>query len=223
MMLRQVINSDCLEVLKELPDNYADLCLTDIPYGINVTNMSFTKGSKSGVTYGTNFIKYDDWDKKTISKEVLNQILRVSKNQIIFGGNYISDILPTSRCWLIWDKRLNEKYDGLDQADCEMAWTSFNKPSRIIRYLWVGMIQGDMKNKEKRYHPTQKPLPVFEKIISNYTKEGDVVIDPFLGSGTTAVICEKLRRKWLGIEINKDYCDISNKRLEKWINQTRLS
>jgi site-specific DNA-methyltransferase (adenine-specific) len=122
------------------------------------------------------------WDEKGLTEQYFKEIQRISKNQIIFGANHFANILPNSRCWLVWDKRTDKKYNN-DFADCELIWTSFNKPSRMIRFLWSGMLQGDMKNKEKRIHPTQKPVIVMREIIEKFTNENDLVLDPFLGGG----------------------------------------
>ena len=115
-----------------------------------------------------------------------------SKNQIIFGGNYYADYLPPSSCWIVWDKLNGDS----DFADCELAWTSFKTAVRKIQYRWNGMLQGDMKHKEKRVHPCQKPLPVMEWIIEKYTNKDAIILDCFAGSCTTAVACHRLGRKF---------------------------
>jgi len=206
--LNKIIQGDCLEVLKQLPDNSVDLVLTDPPYGINAD-----KGVGGGSHRGK-VNKFDgNWDSTIPSKEYFDEIFRVSKNQIIFGGNYFTEYLKNSPCYIIWDKR-----EGLPTrtfADCEMAWTSFKSPARIFRFRWDGMIQENMKNKEVKFHPTLKPLELFRWIIENYSEEGQIILDPFLGSGTTAVACKQLGRNYIGIELSQEYCDIANKRLEQ--------
>lgn len=151
-----------------------------------------------------------DWDNKTPDKEYFNEILRVSKNQIIFGGNYIANSLPNSRCWLVWDKK-----NGTNRwADCELAWTSFDKVVKKYDYMWNGMLQEDMKNKEKRFHPTQKPVGLFERILNDYSNENDLVLDCFSGSGTTAVACHNLKRRFICIEKDPEYWAKSVERLK---------
>lgn len=135
-------------------------------------------------------------------------MLRVSKNQIIFGGNYYANWLPASSCWLVWDKN-----NSGDFADCELAWTSFKSAVRKFKWTWNGMIQENMKNKEYRYHPTQKPLKLMEWIVFNYTKPADLILDPFMGSGTTIVAARNLQRKYIGIESNLEYIKIAKIRL----------
>ncbi|RJS73020.1 site-specific DNA-methyltransferase, partial [ANME-2 cluster archaeon] len=134
-------------------------------------------------------------------KEYFDEMLRISKNQIIFGGNYYTDYLTPSSCWIVWDKRNGRN----DFADCELAWTSFKSAVRIFRYKWNGMLQENMKKKEKRVHPTQKPTPVFTWILKKYSNEGDLICDPFLGSGTTLEACRKTNRNCIGFEISGEW------------------
>lgn len=159
MSEQKIIQGDCLEVMKIFPDKSFDLVLTDPPYGIDIGGMNFTKNTRGGIAKRNYYRGMADWDRYTPSQELFNEILRVSKAQIIFGGQYFTDKLPKKGMWLVWDKRTDEKYSN-DFADCEFAWTSEDKPSRVFRYLWSGMMQQDMKNKEIRYHPTQKPIPL---------------------------------------------------------------
>lgn len=136
---------------------------------------------------------------------------RISKNQIIFGGNYFVENLQNSSCWIVWDKNNN----GNNFADCELAWTSFKSAVRKFKFTWNGMLQENMKNKENRVHPNQKPVPLMQWCIQNYSKETDVILDPFLGSGTTAVACKNLGRKFIGIEQSPEYCKIAEDRLRQ--------
>ena len=211
--LNKIICGDCLEVMKKLPDKCVDLVLTDPPYGIDIGKMNFTNSTTGGVCKRNDYKGKADWDKTTPTKEYFDEIIRISREQIIFGGNYFTEYLPSSGCWLVWDKRTDDKYSN-DFADLEMAWTSFKKPSRIIRYLWSGMLQGNMKDKEKREHPTQKPVPVIKQILNKFSDANDTILDPFLGSGTTAVAAAQLGRNFIGIEISKEYCDIAEQRLK---------
>lgn len=201
-----IYNDDCLEVMKDIPDKSIDLVLTDPPYGIgenNDHNLSRGKLAKCK-DYG-----FYDWDKTKISQDYFIEIKRISKNQIIFGGNYYGSILGDTNCYVVWDKDNGNN----DFADCELAWTSFSSAVRKFKYRWNGMLQGNMKNKETRQHPTQKPLPLMNWILNEYSNTGDLIIDPFLGSGTTARACKDLGRKCIGIEISQKYCDIAVKRL----------
>lgn len=192
----KIINADCLDILKKLPDKCIDLVLTDPPYGLNKK----FKGGKSG-KMNFNSIVDKGWD-FTPDKEVFEEIFRVSKNQIIWGGNYFADMLPPSRCWIVWDKMIAENFS---LAMLELAYTSFDKNAKIFRYP---------SEKDFRLHPTQKPLQLFKKCIAEYSKEGDLIADFFSGSGTTAVASWELKRKFICVEKDFDYWKASCKRLE---------
>lgn len=200
----KIINADCLDILKQLPDKCIDLVLTDPPYGLNKK----FKGGKSG-KMNFNSIVDKGWD-FTPDKEVFEEIVRVSKNQIIWGGNYFADMLPPSRCWIVWDKMIAEDFS---LAMLELAWTSFDKNAKIFRYA---------SEKDFRLHPTQKPLQLFKKCIAEYSKEGDLIADFFSGSGTTAVACWELKRKFICVEKDFDYWKESCKRLEEHQRQMTL-
>ncbi len=207
--INQIIQGDCLEIMKGMADKSVDLVLTDPPYGIDVLKATYqNKKTKPGnaLAHKTN---YEDasWDKTTPSKELFNEIFRVSKKQIIFGGNYFN--LPPSPCWLVWDKENGDN----DFADCELVWTSFNSAVRKIKYRWAGMLQGDMKNKEIRQHPTQKPVPVMRWILEKYSEPNQTILDPFAGSGTTCVAAKMEGRNYIGIEISEKYCKIAEQRV----------
>jgi site-specific DNA-methyltransferase (adenine-specific) len=145
-------------------------------------------------------------------------MIRISKNQIIFGGNYFIEHLTNSSCWIVWDKDNAESFF----ADCELAWTSFNTAVIKFKFRWFGMLQEDMKNKEERFHPTQKPVALFKWIIANYSEENNLIFDPFMGSGTTGVACGMLGRKFIGCEISENYYKIAEARIKASYNQTRL-
>jgi site-specific DNA-methyltransferase (adenine-specific) len=202
----EIILGDCLEIMKQYPDKHFDLVVTDPPYGIGVDKtMHKQGGSKYGkaATHKRNYAA-TNWDSSIPSKECFDEIFRVSKNQIIFGGNYFVEYLSNSPCWLVWDK--NNGDNGF--ADCELAWTSFKSAVRLKKYTWNGMIQQDMKNKEERYHPTQKPTALMRWCIEKYSQVGDKILDPFAGSGSTLRAAKDLHRDCVGIEINPTYVDV---------------
>jgi len=203
-----IICGDCGEELKQYPDNHFDLILTDPPYGIGESNEKNL--SRGKLAECTDFGHYD-WDNQIPSADIFREILRVSKNQVIFGGNYFIEHLHNSSCWIVWDKDNGSN----DFADCELAWTSFKSAVRLFKWRWNGMLQERMNWKEKRLHPTQKPIELFRWIIKKYTKSGDLICDPFMGSGTTVIACNQLGRRCIGIEINDDYCEIAKKRLNQ--------
>lgn len=148
-------------------------------------------------------------------KEVIESILRVGSNTVMFGGNYFD--LPPSPCWIVWNKD-----NSGDFADCEIAWTDFNSAVRMVTWRWNGMLQQNMKEKEVRVHPTQKPVAVIKWILERYSKEGDLILDPFAGSGTTAVACEQLNRRWIAIEREEQYCRAAKDRLSQPIQKSLL-
>jgi len=198
--------------MRELPDKCVDLVLTDPPYGIGESLKQRHKNAKPCKTWKTRSPKtwkgYEKatWDRHRLEYSFFSEIFRISKEQIIFGGNYYIDFLKPGPSWIVWDK----KNSDTDFADCELAWTSHNRAVRKFDWLWSGYKK---ENPEKRYHPTQKPIPLFEWILKNYSEPGDIVLDPFLGSGTTLRACRETGRIGLGFEINPDYEPIIRKRM----------
>ena len=190
MELNNIYCGDCLDLMQEMEDNSVDLVLTDPPYGIGECGAKnhtrdappgFSKGNTSGKprTKEVKATRYKpkDWDFIKPNKWYFDELQRISKNQIIFGGNYFADQLPATSCWIVWDKD-----NSGDFADCELCWTSFKTAVRKYKWRWNGMLQEDMKHKEKREHPTQKPCKLIEKIIKDYSEEGQTIFDPLLGS-----------------------------------------
>ena len=203
--LNKIYNMDCIEGMKQLDDNSIDLVLTDPPYGINVMTRKKVLG-RGSTKCKVKDLGEMDWDIKP-NKECFKEIFRISKNQIIFGGNYFE--LPVSSCWIVWDK-LN---GNSDFADCELAWTSFNTAVRKFSFPYGCCDYWNHRYFEKRIHPTQKPVALIREILKRYSNENDIVLDCFMGSGTTALACKQLNRHFIGFEINEDYYDISIKRL----------
>lgn len=209
----QIINADCMDILKQLPDKCIDLVLTDPPYGIKAD-----KGT-NGFGSSKNRIYQGGWDNETPNKAIFDEIKRVSKNQIIFGGNYFADKLEVSKCWIVWDK-VGENDFKNPFSDVELAWTSFSKVSKKYTCIQQGFINEDKK--QPRLHPTQKPLKLCEYILRDYSNENDLVLDCFSGSGTTAIACHRLKRRFICIEKDKDYYEASVKRLEDERKQLTL-
>ncbi len=201
--LNKVYLMDCLDGMKQIEDKSVDLVLTDPPYGIRATGTNYINGtSKSEKPYYNDDLQ---WDDKPITKEYFDEIIRISQNQIIFGGNYYFEFLGNTRCFLVWDKTIH----GNSYADCEMAWTSFDEVARVYR---MNMVE---TNKDGRCHPTQKPLKLMKWILEKYSDVAMTILDPFMGSGTTCVACKKLDRNYIGIEKEPAYVAIAEKRLEK--------
>lgn len=193
--INKIINKDCLEVIKSLPDNSIDLVLTDPPYGLN-KNSSQGAGKLKNRIFNQGKIS-ENWD-SVPEKEYFDEIFRVSKNQIIWGGNYFN--LPTCRCFLVWDKC--QPWQNFSQV--EYAWTSFDKPAKLFKF--DNRIGG-------KIHPTQKPVQLFEWCVDNFSNKGDLILDCYSGSGTTAIACHNLKRNFICIEKNKEFYDLSVERL----------
>ncbi len=212
-----IYNEDCMEAMKEMADNQFDLAIVDPPYGIGESsnnNKSRSKLAKSK-DYGSK-----NWDDKAPNKEYFIELKRVSKNQIIFGANHFIENIPkaNSSCWIVWDKVNGDN----DFADCELAYCSFKTAVRKISLRWHGMLQHNMKNKEIRIHPTQKPVKLYEWLLMKYAKEGDTILDTHLGSGSIAIACHNLGFDLTGYEIDKEYFEAANKRIEQHKQQARL-
>lgn len=151
------------------------------------------------------------WDNETPTQEIFNEIIRISKNQIIFGGNYFTDKLSVSKCWIVWDKVGDNKFKN-PFSDVELVWTSLSGVSKKYICVQQGFVNEDKS--QIRIHPTQKPIKLFEQILQDFSNENDLVLDCFSGSGTTAIACHRLKRRFICIEKDKEYYEASVKRLE---------
>ena len=191
--------------MKSLPDKSVDLIITDPPYGKKAD-----KGT-NGFGCSKNRRYIGGWDNDIPKPEVFAEMFRVAKNLIIFGGNYFTKYLPPSSGWVFWDKKGDIQFKN-PFADGELIFTTFNKPLKKIVFRQQGFITD---SKDKRYHPTQKPTELLCMLIEMYSKPGDIILDPFLGSGTTAIAAQKLNRNYLGYEINEQYFEIACNRLDE--------
>lgn len=203
------ITNECnMELMLRYEDNHFDLAIVDPPYGIDAGNMQMGNNSKKKWTK-------KDWDKNTPNKEYFAELKRISKNQIVWGGNYFE--LKPSKCWVIWDKNNGES----DFADGEMAWTSFNKPMRIRKQHWCGSAS-NWEDTNGKIHPTQKPVKLYEWLLMNYAKEGDKILDTHLGSGSIAIACHNLGYDLTACELDKDYYLSAMKRINQHQAQLRI-
>jgi len=208
--VNKVIHGDCIDVMREMPDKCVDLVLTDPPYGINENAFRVANRGKLART-----TKYKDftWDKERIAEDYFIEIFRVSKNQIIFGGNYYIDYLYPTKCIIVWDKDTRKT----NFADCEVAWGSFNSAARVYKHRWNGMLQENMAKKEPRIYPCQKPVHLITKIIKDFSNENDLILDPFAGSGTTAEACRLMHQRFIVIEKTSEGIALSKERLSQGV------
>jgi site-specific DNA-methyltransferase (adenine-specific) len=212
----EVFLMDCIEGMKQYPDKHFDLSVVDVPYGIGES--SNDNESRSSLAKSKNYGK-KDWDNQPPNLEYFYQLFRVSKNQIIWGANHFIIRMPyDSSCWIVWDKENGEN----DFADCELAWASFDKAVRKVKHRWHGMLQKDMKNKEVRIHPTQKPVGLYDWVFDRFAEEGMKVLDTHLGSGSSRISANKNNLDFTGFEIDNDYFEAQEKRYKQFTAQTRL-
>jgi site-specific DNA-methyltransferase (adenine-specific) len=204
-----VFNEDCVEGLKRFSDNYFDLAVVDPPYGIGASEMQMGNNAKKKWSKGKN------WDNETPTTEYWEQLFRVSKNQIVWGGNYFE--LPLTKSWIVWDKNNGES--GF--ADGEMAWTSFNKPMRIKKIHWTGSAS-NWEDTNGKIHPTQKPIKLYEWILHHYAEQGDLILDTHLGSGSSRIAAYKGGFNFVGFEIDQEYYEKQEKRFNDFKSQLRL-
>ena len=211
------LNIDCMEFMKTLPDKAFELAIVDPPYGIGESgDKNYTR---SKLATAKNYKAFSGNDKEPPSKEYFMELQRISKNQIIWGANHFISRMPIdSSCWIVWDKQNGEN----DFADCELAWTSFKTAVRKFEFRWAGMLQGNMKNKEYRIHPTQKPVALYTWLLKSYAKPGDRILDTHLGSGSSRIAAYEMGFDFVGCEIDKDYFEAQEKRWESHISQMRI-
>ena len=202
--LNKIYNEDCLEAMKQMPDKYFELAIVDPPYGIGINNnIGRRKGDK------TSNYKKVNWDNEIPPAEYFEELYRISKNQIIWGANYFS--MPPSKCFIVWRKP--QISENVSFSMLEYAWASFNSTSKE----WIGM-----SNELSRIHPTQKPVALYKWLLMNYAKQGDKIIDTHVGSASSFIAAYDMGFDILGFEIDKDYFDMANKRIEEHKQQIRF-
>lgn len=208
-----ITNEDNMLMMSRYPDNYFDLAIVDPPYGGN--DAIGLKNNKNNKKQATKRNLYKVFENKEPTKEYFNELFRVSKNQIIWGVNFYKNFnLSGGR--LCWDKK------GTAFGRAELAYLSMAKSVNIVELVWNGMLQADMKNKEIRIHPTQKPVRLYEWLLNNYAKEGDKILDTHLGSGSIAIACHNLHFDLTACELDKDYFDAAMKRIKQHQQQLRM-
>lgn len=219
-------NMDCMDALKQFPDKFFDLGIVDPPYGINVANHELGKIVGGGPRFFGGKAAYSVWGKhksESTSKPYhtfndstppdegyFKELERVCKHRIIWGGNFMLDYLGKASCMIVWDKGRR----GLDQADCEIAWTDLPGQSRIFNWKWNGMLQENMKAKEERLHPTQKPIALYSWLLGRFAKPGDKILDTHVGSASSLIACRRAGLEYWGYEIDHVYYATAKERLE---------
>jgi len=210
----ELLNTDCMEYMATVPDNEFDLAIVDPPYGLGEHEGKVSRNRFSSVEY----LK-KGWDTVPPEVEYFQELQRVSKNQIIWGANhFMQNIALGSSCWIVWDKENGDSHF----ADCEMAYTNFKTAVRIFRYRWAGMLQGDMKNKESRIHPTQKPVKLYDWLLSNYAEKGQRILDTHLGSGSSAIAAHYFGCDFVGCELDEDYYKAATDRFDQATRQEAM-
>lgn len=226
----ELLNIDCMEYMKGMPDKSFDLAIVDPQYGIGISKMKFMGGNRNKNGHSVaiqkngkklpvkrNEYKPRNWDEKRPDSEYFKELFRVSKNQIIWGGNYFSDLLPVSSGWIFWDKEQSANY-----GDGELAWTSFPCSIIKIKVRWNGMIQYDMSNKEKRIHPTQKPILLYKKTINKFGKPGNKILDTHGGSMSIAIAAHEMGFSLVCCEKDTEIYDSAYKRFKEKTAQSSI-
>lgn len=203
---------DCMEFMRGLPDKFFNLAVADPPYGIGESGGK--NETRGGLAKAKKYKPFSGLDKEPMPKQFFDELFRVSKNQIIWGANHFMQNMPYgSPCWVVWDK----ENAGTDFADCELAWTSFKTSVRKFKFKWQGMLQGNMRAKEIRIHPTQKPIALYAWLLENYAKPDDKIFDPMLGSGSSRIAAYKLGFDFWGCELHPEYFEKAEKRFRESI------
>jgi len=208
----RMYHGDCMEFMQSKGENAYDLAIVDPPYGLDIAE-KLANGwvSKAG---GTKF-ETKDWDKYTPTQEYWDELFRVSKNQIVWGGNYfMSKIQKDSPCWIFWDKNNGDSLF----ADGEMAWTSFDSPVRLAKIHWCGSA-AKHETGQNKIHPTQKPIALYKWLLENYAKPGDKILDTHGGSGSICIACHALGFKLDWIELDLEYYDAAVERFKDYLGR----
>lgn len=210
--LNRLYNMDCMEAMKEIPDKFFELAIVDPPYGIGIDGQkqSFCKNAKHNRKHHDS----KGWDANSPNREYFNELFRVSKNQIIWGANYFVDSLSQGhKGWIVWDKGQH----GLTMSDCEIAFSSFDVPTRVVVINRVALLV------DGTIHPTQKPVKLYEWLLKNYAKQGDKILDTHVGSASSLIACYNMGFDYMGFEIDADYYKAAQERINAVQSQMRLS
>jgi site-specific DNA-methyltransferase (adenine-specific) len=214
----EITNEDNMELMARYPDKYFDLAIVDPPYGINFGEFNRTNKDSNGNRYKANKYKQDNWDDSIPNEAYFIELQRVSKNQIIWGGNYFP-ILWNNGCkgFIFWYK--HQPVDNFSKG--ELAWSSFDRPANCFDFQYYGGLQGNTKA-ENKIHPTQKPKELYKWLLDKYAKQGDKILDTHLGSGSIAIACHDYGFDLTACELDKEYFDKAMERIKNHTNQQKL-
>ena len=216
-MALNITNEDCLDLMARYPDKYFELAIVDPPYGIGfdgeIKEMANNNSKKWENAKGKNY-RRKSWDSEKPNPAFFNELFRVSKNQIIWGGNYFE--LPQSSGWIFWNKGVAKDFT---LSPGELAWTSYDKSVDMIELLWSGFRKCENTN---RIHPTQKPVALYKWLLDKYAKSGDKILDCFLGSGSIAIACHDYNFDLTACELDTDYYNAAMKRINNHTAQLKM-
>jgi site-specific DNA-methyltransferase (adenine-specific) len=209
-MISEIYNIDCIEFMQKYPDKYFELAIVDPPYGLGLATVSYpSEKSNNSQKKFYDDLKRKRWDDNTPNKEYFNELKRVSKNQIVWGGNYMAEHLGNSKCIIIWDKMTYIP----TMSQFEFAFCSFNKHPKMVKINSTDI---------NRMHPTQKPVDLYRWLLKNYAKQGDKILDTHLGSGSSRIAADMEGFDFYGCELDQDYFNAHQKRWDDYKSQQRL-
>lgn len=209
----RMINADCVDVLKSMPDKCFDLAIVDPPYGLGEGGKDKNR-RRQGEVKRTAYKDGSQWDNSIPNKEYFEELYRISKNQIIFGANYMTEFIPPSMGWIVWDKGI-----AGDFSDCELAYSSFKRALRKVYVHYMADYNGKW---EQKIHPCQKPIGLYRWILENYANAGDKIIDTHFGSGSLGIACDDLGFELTAIERDPDYFKATKNRIIEYRRQLKL-
>lgn len=206
-----------MDFMRDVPDKYYDLAIVDPPYGIGEDGSK--NHTRSKIAKAKNYKSFYGKDANPPTNEYFKELFRISKHRIVWGANhFIENINKNSSCWIVWDKDNGES----DFADCELAWTSFDTAVRKFTWKWNGMLQQNMKNKQIRIHPTEKPVQLYKWLLDKYAQKGDKILNTHGGSMSIGIACHDYDFEIDICELDKDYFDVATKRLKSHIRQLKM-
>lgn len=211
----EVFNQDCMIGMRQFPDKYFELAIVDPPYGIGEDGRK--NHTRSNLAKASDYRNYSKYDAHKPDETYFKELFRVSKNQIIWGANHYGN-MPAASGWIVWDKENGDN----DFADCELAYSSFDRAVRKFKYRWAGMLQENMNDKQIRIHPNEKPFALYKWLLKTYATDGDKIIDTHMGSQASRIAAHDMAFEYTGYEIDTNYFADGCKRFEQYKSQLKL-